>query len=400
MPFFRYTARNQYGDKVSGKVEARNAHQAATELSTRNLLVIDIRPLTDDSFGAFRQMLFGIKYADVVGFTRQLSTMISAGLPLASALSILVQQSKPEMSRMVATILQEIEGGATFTKSLLKFPKSFDTIYIQLVRAGEVGGVLDDILNRLATNMEKTKAFRAKTRGAMIYPIIVILAMIAVAMIMMIFVIPQLTEMYRDFQAELPMATLVLVAMSDFMVKFWWVVLAAIAGGIFAFRRWHNTDEGRLAVDRFVLRIPIFGVLVQKIILTEFTRTLSLLLGAGVSLLQAIEIVTDGVDNVVYKTAMQDVYRQVEKGVPVSKALSRYDAFPPILHQMMAVGEETGKLDEVLGKLSIYFEEESEQAVKNMTAAIEPLIMIVLGIGVGAMVIAVIMPIYNLTSQF
>ncbi|MEX0896406.1 MAG: type II secretion system F family protein [Patescibacteria group bacterium] len=400
MPYFRYTARNQYGEKISGKVEARNAHQAATELSTRQLLVIDIRPLTDDSFGAIRQILFGVKYADVVSFTRQLSTMISAGLPLASALSILVQQSKTEMSRMVATILQDIEGGSTFTKALQKFPSHFDTIYVQLVRAGEVGGVLDDILSRLAVNMEKTKAFRAKTRGAMIYPVIVLLAMVAVSMIMMIFVIPQLTEMYNDFQADLPLATLILVAISDFMVNFWWLVLLAIAGGIWAGRRWYKTEEGRMIFDRFVLKIPIFGELIQKIMLTEFTRTLSLLLGAGISLLQAIEIVTDGTDNVIYKEAMRDVYKQVEKGVPISKALRIYDVFPPILHQMMAVGEETGKLDEVLGKLSVYFEEESEQAVKNLTAAIEPLIMIVLGIGVGAMVIAIIMPIYNLTAQF
>lgn len=400
MPYFRYKARNQYGEKVSGKVEARNAHQAATELSVRQLLVIDIRPLTDDSFSTLRQLIFGIKFSDVVGFTRQLSTMISAGLPLASALSILVQQSKPEMSRMVATILQDIEGGATFTKALQKYPKHFNTIYVQLVRAGEVGGVLDDILSRLAVNMEKTKAFRSKTRGAMIYPVIVLLAMAAVSSIMMIFVIPQLTEMYRDFQADLPLATLVLVAVSDFMVNFWWAILIAIAAGVWAAKRWYKTEEGRRTFDGFVLRIPIFGELVQKIMLTEFARTLSLLLGAGISLLQAIEIVTDGTNNVIYKEAMADVYKQVEKGVSISKALSRYDVFPPILHQMMAVGEETGKLDEVLGKLSNYFEEESEQAVKNLTTAIEPIIMIVLGIGVGAMVIAVIMPIYNLTSQF
>lgn len=400
MPFFRYKAKNQYGETINGKVEARNIKQAATELAVRQLLVIDVHPLTDDSFASVKALLFGVKFTDVVNFTRQLSTMISAGLPLANALSILVQQSKSEMSRLVAAILQDIEGGLTFTKALEKHTTIFDSIYVQLVHAGEVGGVLDEILSRLATNMEKTKEFRAKTRGAMIYPIIVLLAMVIVATVMMIFVIPKLSDMYDDFGAEMPLPTLILIGISNFMVAFWWLIILLLVGAFFAFRQWKNTHAGHVAFDRFLLRLPILGDLMKKIILTEFSRTLSLLLGAGISLLQALDIVTQGVDNIIYKEALQDVYKQVEKGVPISKALAKYDDFPPILHQMMSVGEETGKLDEVLGKLATYFEQESEQAVKNLTAAIEPLIMIVLGIGVGAMVIAVILPIYNLTSAF
>jgi len=400
MPYFTYIAKNQFGETVKGKVEARNDRQAASELVIRKLLVIDIHPLTEDSFAMFKEMLFGIKFTDIVNFTRQLSTMISAGLPLATALSILVQQSKAEMSRMVANILQEIEGGTTFGEALAKHPNEFNNLYIQLVKACELGGVLDDILDRLANNLEKTKEFQAKTRGAMIYPVIVLIAMSIVAVIMMIFVIPKLTAMYADFNAELPLMTKILIGMSNFMVTFWWLLAGIVAGGIVIFKRWVATKAGRKTWDRFLLKIPILSELIKKITLTEFARTLSLLLGAGISLLQAIEIVTQGVNNVIYKEALMDASKQIEKGVPLSKALSRYDEFPPILHQMVSVGEETGKLDEVLGKLAHYFEQESEQAVKNMTAAIEPLIMIVLGLGVGAMVIAVIMPIYNLTSQF
>lgn len=400
MPFFKYSAKNQFGETIKGKVEARNIKQAATELSVRQLLVIDIHPLTDDSFASVKAMLFGIKFTDVVNFTRQLSTMISAGLPLANALSILVQQSKSEMSRLVAAILQDIEGGLTFTKALEKHKEVFGSIYTQLVHAGEVGGVLDDILNRLATNMEKTKEFRAKTRGAMIYPIIVLAAMIIVAGVMMIFVIPKLTALYDDFGAEMPLPTLILISISNFMVSFWWLILLIAAGGFVAFQQWLKTHAGRVSFDRFLLNLPIMGDLMKKVTLTEFARTLSLLLGAGISLLQALEIVTQGVNNIIYKEALQDVYKQVEKGVSISKAMAKYEDFPPILHQMMSVGEETGKLDEVLGKLATYFEQESEQAVKNLTAAIEPLIMIVLGIGVGAMVIAIILPIYNLTNSF
>jgi type IV pilus assembly protein PilC len=400
MPFYTYSAKNKFSESVKGKIEARSINHAAAELSSRSLLVISIRPLTEDSLAFLKNITGGVKQNDVVNFTRQLATMINAGLPLSGGLSILVRQSKPEMSRLVAALLQEIEGGNSFGKALAKFPESFPRIYIQLVNAGEAGGVLDTVLERLADNMEKAKEFRAKTRGAMIYPVIVIVAMIAVTMIMMIFVIPQLTQMYDDFGADLPLPTQILIGLSDFMVNFWWVVIGAMGGGVYALVQWKKTKDGDQTIDKFLLRLPIFGDLRKKIILTEFSRTMSLMLGAGISLLHALEIVTEAVGSVLYRDALHDAYKQVEKGVSLSQAMSRHEEFPPILHQMMSVGEETGKLDEVLMKLSKYFEQESEQAVKNMTTAIEPLIMIVLGVGVGVMVIAIIMPIYNLTSQF
>lgn len=400
MPFFKYVAKDQFGESISGKVEARNIHSAANELSSRKLLVVQIQPLTEDSFAFITKALVGVKQNDVVNFTRQLSTMISAGLPLATSLSILVQQSKSEMSRLVASILQDVEGGMSFAEALSKHPEAFDPLYVQLVRAGEIGGVLDDILLRLADNMEKAKEFRSKTRGAMIYPAIVLITMAVVAAIMMIFVIPKLTEMYADFGAQLPIFTRILIGTSQLFVQSWYIMVGVIIVGVFLFRRWISTDVGKHSWHGFLLKVPVLGDIQKKVILTEFTRTLSLLLGAGISLLQALQIVTNGVTNVIYKEAMQDSSKQVEKGVALSKSLSVYEAFPPILHQMMAVGEETGKMDEVLGKLSNYFEQESEQAIKNMTTLMEPLIMIVLGIGVGIMVIAVIMPIYNLTSQF
>lgn len=400
MPFYTYSAKSPTGQTVKGKVEAKNAHGAAAELRDRKLFVISVKAVNEGSLAEVQKALFGVKYDDIVNFTRQLSTMISAGLPLANALSILSQQSRTQMSQLVTAILQDVEGGLTFADSLAKHPKQFDKMYIQLVRAGELGGVLDNVLLRLADNMEKTKAFRGKTKGALIYPVIVIIAMVVVAFIMMIFVIPQMMALYEDFDAELPLPTKFLMAISTFMVNFWWAVIGSIALGIFGFRKWVSTKAGRLQWDQIVLRLPLIGPLVVKITLTEFTRTMSLLLTSGVSLLQALEIVMDAVPNTVYQNALTESAKMVEKGVSLSQAISRYQDFPPILQQMTAVGEETGKLDSVLLKLSSYFEQESEQAIKNMTAAIEPMIMIVLGIGVGVMVIAVIMPIYNLTSQF
>ncbi len=400
MSLFRYTVKNDQNQSMNGKIEAKSVRAAASLLQERKLFVVEVRPLGDETVAQLKSALFGVKENDIVLFTRQLSTMISAGLPLANALSILSQQSKSDMARLVGAILQDIEGGMTFAAALSNHPKEFGSMYIQLIKAGELGGVLDDVLGRLADNMEKSSQFRAKTKGALIYPVIVVLAMLGVGVIMMIFVIPKMTDLYKDFDAKLPLMTQLLIGTSDFFVKFWWLLGAVIFGGITAFLKWKKSDSGRHTYDKMMLRLPLFGPLIEKITLTEFTRTLALLLKSGVSLLQALEIVTKGVDNIIYQDALQECAKQVEKGVSLSQSLLRYSDFPAILQQMIAVGEETGKLDDVLRKLSVYFEQESEQAVKNMTAAIEPMIMIVLGVGVGAMVIAVIMPIYNLTSQF
>jgi type IV pilus assembly protein PilC len=400
MPLFNYSARNDHGESVKGKVEAQTVQQAAAILRGRSLLVVTIKPATSDSFGFLKNILFGVKQDDIVNFTRQLSTMITAGLPLTQALSILEQQSKLAMVKMVGEIKTEIEGGSTFAAALAKHPKVFSRVYIQLVRAGETGGVLDEVLMRLADNMEKDKDFRSKTKGALIYPVIVVIAMVAVGMIMMIFVIPKLTEMYADFGAELPLPTQILIGTSKFVSNFWWLIVGGFFGGSWLIQRWGKTRPGRLVIDNFMLRLPIFGVLRQKVLLTEFARTLSLLVGAGISLLQALEIVSEAMSNLLYREALTDAAKQVEKGVSLAQAINQHPIFPPLLSQMVAVGEETGKLDDVLLKLSVYYQSESENAIKNMTTALEPMIMIVLGVGVGVMVIAIIMPIYNLTSQF
>lgn len=400
MPIYQYLVKNNHGETVKGKVEANSEKHAASILTGRNLLVIDIKPFGEDGLTLIKQMLVGIKQTDIVNFTRQLATMISAGLPLANALSILQVQGKAEMAHLTGELLKEIEGGSTFSSALAKHPKVFSRIYVQLVRAGEVGGVLEDILNRLAEVMEKEKDFRAKTKGALIYPIIVVIAMVIVAFVMMIFVMPKMLSMFADFGAELPLPTKILIAFSNFFSKFWYVVLMAMMGGALAFKNLYKTKDGQRMIDRLILKLPIIGVLRTKMVLTDFARTLSLLLSSGVSLMESLDIVGEAIDSILYREAVINARKRVEKGMPLSSAVASQEVFPAILNQMMAVGEETGKLDEILEKLSAYFEMESSYAVKNLTAAIEPLIMIVLGIGVGLMVVAVIMPIYSLTSQF
>jgi type IV pilus assembly protein PilC len=400
MPIFSYSAKNPHNEPVKGKVEAQTKSQAAVILISRGLLVISVVPISDSGLAFMSGFLNKVKHDDLVNFTRQLATMVSAGLPLATGLSILRNQTNPAMAEVVSNLLREVEGGSTFAKALEKQPDVFDRIFIQLVRAGEIGGVLDKVLDKLAENLEKDKDFRAKTKGAMIYPIIVLTAMLIVGFVMMVFVVPKLTDMYKDFGAQLPLPTLILISLANFMARFWWLFIGSAVGGVVALQRWYKTPIGQRKLDRLMMKVPIIGVLRQKIVLTNFSRTLSLLLGSGVPLLSSLTIVSAAMGSIIYRDAMADVAKKVEKGVPLSRAMAVYDLFPGILHQMLAVGEETGKLDEVLLKLSKYFESESEQAVKNLTAAMEPLIMVVLGLGVGAMVIAVIMPIYSLTSQF
>lgn len=400
MPFFKYTAKNEHSETVKGKVEAKSKDVAASVLSSRNLLVIDVTPIERGSFSFLNKIFSGVKEDDVVSFTRQLSTMITAGLPLSTSLSILAEQGRPEVSAVISQLLRDIEGGSTFSQALEKKPDIFSRVYTQLVMAGETGGVIDEILARLADTLEKQKEFRGKTKGALIYPIIIVIAMVAVGFVMMVVVIPKLTEMYKDFGADLPFVTQLLIDISNFFVNYWWLMIMFIVGGGAVFKKWRQTDVGDHAFDRFLLKMPVFGTLKEKVIITEFARTLSLLLSAGVSLINALRIVAGAIESVNYRDSLEAVAKKVEKGVPMSQALSASETFPPILYQMTSVGEETGKLDEILLKLSIYFETESEQAIKNLTTALEPMIMIVLGLSVGVMVVAIIMPIYSLTSQF
>lgn len=400
MAIFTYVAHNQHGEKIKGKVEAQSKSQAAVILRERNLFLIDVQPEGQDFMAALNAAIDKIKFADIVNFTRQLSTMITAGLTLIEGLTILDQQAKGPMKQMIDEVLREIEGGGSFAKALESQGKTFSKVYIQLVKAGETAGVLDRVLERLADTLDKQKQFSAKTKGALIYPVIVIIVMALVGMVMMVFVVPKLTQMYKDLGAKLPFMTQMMISTSDFFVNYWWAVIGGAVGSFVAFNIWKRSPLNQRRLDAFQLKIPILGVLRQKIVLTEFCRTMGLLLGAGISVLQSLEILTDALDNKLFEYDLQQCRSEVEKGISLSQSISRFPAFPPILSQMISVGEETGKLDEVLLKLSLYFEAESEQAVKNMTTAMEPAIMVVLGLGVGVMVMAIILPIYNITASF
>lgn len=381
-------------------MEAAEVNQAAKILRERGLLVINLSQKGDDLILQVKRGLGRITNQDKVNFTRQLSTMVNAGLTITEALSILELQASPAMSRLITETLHQVESGVTLADALEKNSHVFDQIYIALIKSGETAGVLDKVLLRLADNLEKQSEFRQKIKGAMIYPVIVVGGMIAVIAIMIIFVVPKLTIIYEEFQADLPITTKVLIAVSKIASKYWWLVAVLLAGLSFPLRILFKNPVFRRQYDGFLFKVPIIGKLRKSMILTEFTRTLGLLIGSGILIVEAIEVTTKSLNSPNYEQKMKEVSKEVEKGLPLAAALAKTEIFPPLLPQMVAVGEETGKLDEVLAKVSAYFEQEADAAVKGLTTAIEPLIMIVLGVGVGFLMMAIIMPIYNLTSKF
>jgi type II secretory pathway component PulF len=338
---------------------------------------------------------------DLIFFTRQTASMLTSGLTLMQALLVLKKQAKKKaFSDVVTTIITDIEAGSTLSESLKNSPRIFKPIYISLVKAGEKSGLLDNVLTRLAENLEKEARLRSQIQTALYYPTIVAVMMVIVIFVMMLFVVPQLNALYDSLAIELPLSTRILVGTSNFFVKFWPIMLMGGVGGYFSFARWFKTPSGKRTFDRTLLRIPLLGRLLVLRIITEFTRTFGLLVGSGEPVVSSLTQAKDVIGNSLYTDAVATIAKQVEKGIPIGEAFNASPLFPPLLIQMVRVGEQTGKLDENLGRASEYFEREVEQAIKILTTALEPIIMAVLGIGVAFLLLAVITPIYQLTSSF
>lgn len=398
MQRFRFKTRTQDGLMRKGIVEAQSEQSAVQVLRDQKMIIVELHEIGNNK--SMFSMGSKVKFDDVVNFTRQLSTMIGAGLPLTDALSILQVQVPPALQNKVADVLRSIEGGSTFANALKHHPETFSRVYIALVSAGEAAGVLDTILIRLADTLEKQREFREKTKGALIYPVIVVIGMLLVATVMMIFVLPKLTVMYKDFDVELPVVTKILMNTSAFMSTYWYVMAVVIFIGVYVFKQWKKTKNGAYQFDTLVLKLPIFGKIKSMVLMAEFSRTLALLASAGVSLVEALNIVQEVADSEVMRKALGEVAKDVEKGNSLATSLAKHSVFPMIVSQMTSVGEQTGKLDEILNRVAGYFENESEHAIKNLSTAMEPIIMVLLGVGVGFLIVAIIVPIYNLTSAF
>lgn len=386
---------------ILGKVEANSKNDVVNYLKNNNLFPVTIREQTSQAESYIAGIFSRVSFNDIVDFTRQLAIMLNAGLTLIDSFDILKKQTtKPALSKVLIEIDKEIRGGQPFSSALQKYHNLFPNLYISLVKSGEASGKLSEILLKLAENLEKEREFKGKIKGALIYPIIIIIGMVSVMFIMVTFVLPKLLSLYHDFNVELPVTTQILITVSSFSARFWPLIIGAVVGIVVLVQSYLKTKPGKLMYDSFMLKLPILGHVVTMSTLVDSTRTLSILIGSGVSILDSLNIIIDTTDNIIYQNAFKEIYRNVEKGTSLGTAMSNQGVFPPILIQMTTVGEQTGHLYDTLMRISTYFEMESEIAIKTLTTLIEPAILVVLGLGVGFLVMSVITPIYNLTSSF
>ncbi len=386
---------------VSGFFEAETQEQVVAHLKEKGITIIALNAEKKSFLSQYEATFSKITFNDVVDLTRKIAMMLNAGLTIIDALDILKKQTaKPALLLLINQIDEDVRAGNSLSAALGKHHEHFNNLYISLVKAGEASGKLDEILLKLADNLDKQREFRGKVKGALVYPAIIVVAMLLVMFVMITFVIPKLLNLYKDFNIDLPFTTQVIIVLSEFFQKTWILLAFGIVGLVYAFRKYKNSRRGKLAIDTFMLKLPLVGKVIAVSALVDSTRTLSILIASGVSILEALEIVMGTTDNVVYQKAFENVYSDVEKGKAFGQSLDDQHLFPPILVQMAGVGEQTGNLDDTLARISRYFELESEMAVKAMTTLIEPAILVVLGIFVGFLVMSVITPIYNLTSSF
>ncbi|MFA5770465.1 MAG: type II secretion system F family protein [Patescibacteria group bacterium] len=398
--FFQYKAIKN-GEVIIKKIEASSTEAVIDYLQKNDYFPIYVKKQEANNFAFLDNLTQNITYNDIVDFTRQVAIMLNAGLTIIDSLAILKKQTtKVPLRKMLEGIDAKIKGGSPFSVALKDYQANFSKLYISLVKSGEASGKLGEILLRLADNLEKEREFKSKLKGALVYPVIVVIGMLVVMFIMITFVLPKLLGLYKDFNVELPLSTKILIAVSSFSTQFWPVVLILIFAGSYFVKKYLATKAGKSAFDKFTLKLPVFGRIISVSALVEATRTLAILIGAGISILDALAIVVDATENSVYQQAFLTVSHKVEKGLSMGTALEQEEIFPPILVQMSQVGEQTGNLDDTLLRLSKYFEMESEMATKTMTTLIEPMILVVLGVGVGFLVMSVITPIYNLTNSF
>jgi type IV pilus assembly protein PilC len=396
-----YKAVGNKGESIDGLIEARNPSEAAAYLRSKELTPIKIIKRGESKFENLIPFLGRkIRSSEVAGLTRQLSSMLVSGITLLRSLEILRNQiGNRALVDIVDSIIKDIQEGASFSHAIASYPEVFSPVYIAMIETSEGSGLLDKVLLRLADTLEKQQRLRSTVKGALIYPVIVIIMIAVVIFVMMIFVIPQISTLYQSMSVSLPLPTLILIQISNFFVSFWFFFIGFLALMVFGYKRWYKTMDGKLTVDSIKMKIPIFGNLIKKTILTEFSRTLGALLASGALMVESLNKASDTTGNIHYKNAIIDISKRVEKGISVGDAMSMYYLFPPNLVELVKIGEQTGKLDETLIKASEYFENEVDRSVKTLSTAMEPIILVALGIGVAFLVISILTPIYQITSS-
>lgn len=399
MPIYMWKGVNSYGEKRSGKVELANEAMVQAHLKKMRITPSLIKEAPPDLLANLSFMKPKVTGKDVVIFTRQLSTMIDAGLPLVQSLEILSeQQENATFKKILREIRADVETGTTFADAMKKHPTVFDTLYCNMVEAGELGGILDTILNRLAGFMEKNMALKKKVKGAMTYPIICLCISFVVVAVMLIFVVPVFQKMFADFGSALPAPTQMVVDMSDFAKGNFHIIIGIIVGIVFAIKKVYKTEKGREKIDDLLLKMPIVGLLLRRVAVAKFTRTLGTMLQSGVPILDSLNVVARTAGNKVVEKAVFRVTDSISEGRAIAEPLAETGVFPGMVVQMINVGEATGALDVMLTKIADFYDEEVDQAVENLTAAIEPLMMVFLGGLIGGLVVAMYLPIFSMAG--
>ena len=396
---YTYKVRDKQGKILQGSLDADSTTLVANKLRQMGYVPIAI----DKKAGSGLKTELKLpgsgkpKIKDIAVFSRQFAVMIDSGLSLLRALYVLEDQTENKtLAKVIGEVRQDVEKGSALSQALGRHPKIFSRLYVSMVKAGETGGVLDKVLVQLADTIEKQVELRQKIKSAMTYPVAVLALVVLILTAMLIFIVPTFKDLYADLGGTLPLPTRLLLAISSVMVKGLPVVLVAVTGFVFAFKRWIESEKGRAIWDRFKLRVPVFGKLARLIALTRFSKTLAALLHAGVPILESLEITSDTVGNTVVATAVKDVQDGVKQGEPIAKRLENHPVFPPMVVQMLSVGEETGAVDTMLDKVGDFYEREVEATVESLTSLLEPLLICVLGGAVGAMVVSLYMPMFNI----
>jgi type IV pilus assembly protein PilC len=388
---FEWEGRDKNGKVVRGEVRAGGEAAVSATLRRQGILLTKVKK---------RRMSGGrpVKQKDIALFTRQLATMMKAGVPLLQAFDIVARgATNPRLTRLLNDIRSDVETGTSLSAAFRKYPMHFDALYCNLVEAGEAGGILEALLDRLAIYQEKILALKSKIKSALMYPISVIVVAFVVLTVIMIKVIPAFKDVFKSFGADLPAPTLFVIALSEFFVAYWWLIFGIlIGGGYMFFQTWKRSEKMQMAMDRLLLRIPIFGALINKSVLARWTRTLSTMFAAGVPLVEALDSVGGASGNAVYVEATQQIQRDVATGSALTTAMQTTGAFPNMVLQMTSIGEEAGSLDHMLAKAAEFYEDEVDDMVKGLSSLMEPFIIVILGVLIGGIVVAMYMPIFKL----
>lgn len=406
MPKFTYKATDRTGKLVSGSFESSDRSTALGTLAKQQLKPISLQVGTESKGKFSLNMTIGgkkVKNDDLVIFTRQLSTMVSAGVPLLRSLNTLQAQSEsPALKAILQEVDKDVQSGSPLGDALSKHPQAFNDVYVNMVRAGEAAGILDDILQRIATQQEKSAAMRKKVKSAMTYPIVLLVITLLAFIVLLVFVVPKIGEIIKDLggeDAELPALTEFLLSVSGAMVNYWYIIIIVIFGGIYALRRWLKTENGKALFHIYVLKVPAVGTIIRKVAVARFARTYASLMSSGVSVLEALKVTSRAVGNKSYERVLVSAAEEVRNGKQLSKSLEGSALFPAIVPQMLAVGEETGQTDTILIKVADFYEEEVDAAIGSVSSIIEPVMIVVMGGMVGLIAVGALGPIFNLSSQ-